>query len=112
MIVDKVTLKSVIHDRSTGLHVTNENTIQGYDVLYFDKVTVHAYGTKDVYYFNMSNGNMYVWRSKLDRIVRGCMFVRNREEYDIVYAWIQYQGFANMPENIFDRLDREWKESH
>ena len=112
MIKDTVTLKSVIRDLSTGLHVANESKIQGYDVLYFDKVTVHAYGTKDVYYFDMSNGNMYVWRSKLSKDITGCIFVRNGEEYDIVYNWISYQSYGNMPENMFNRIDREWKESH
>jgi len=100
-------IKSISRDVNGGLYIANESVMHA-DAQYFEKIYVTLYGSKDVYYLDVRNGNMYAYRAKLDRIVNGCTFVRDRSEYDEIYAAICAQGFARMPENMFTRIDREF----
>ena len=94
-----------------GLYITNESSMH-VPAVYFDKVRVELYKSADVYYLNMENGNIYVYRNKLRNQVNGCLFLRNREEYDMIYRAIESERYADMPENMFTRIDREWAASH
>lgn len=100
--------KSITRDMSGGLYIANELTIHA-DAVYFDKVAVNVMGSKDVYYLNMRNGNMYVFRNKLRNQVNGCLFVRDRDEYTAIYNMIATQQYSGMPENMFVALDRKWE---
>jgi hypothetical protein len=94
------------------VYIADESVLGGSKpMLIGDGIEVHMRGTKDVYYFNMKTGALHVYRAKLKE-VQGCLFVRNRDEYNTVYGLIAAQRFYGMPENMFDRLDREWEENH
>lgn len=98
-------VKNIMRDSTSRLYIANEQSMHT-DAMYMDKICVTVKGSKDVYYLNMANGNMYVYRDKLRNQVNGCLFVRNRDEYTEIYDAIAYQQFAGMPENIFVALDR------
>lgn len=102
-------LKNISREFGSGVYVANESKLSGSDLLYFDKVIVNVRESKDVYYFNMSDGRMFVYRPKLSKVLTGCIFVRDREEYDQVYDMVQSQGYANMPANIFVTIDQAWE---
>ncbi len=104
-------LKSITREYGSGVYVTNETKLSGSDLVFFDKVIINIHGSKDVYYFNMADGRMFVYRAKLSKIVNGCLFVRDRDEYTAIYHIVLMQGYANMPENIFVKLDREWEQT-
>ena len=99
------------HD-TLQVYIADESTLKGCKLMWIgDGIEVHMRGTKDVYYFNMSTGAMHVYRAKM-RELQGCIFLRDRDEYATVYALIAQQRFYGMPENMFDRLDREWEQKH
>lgn len=100
-------VKTVNREMYGALFIANESAMQT-DSTYFDKVAVTVKGSQDVYYFDMRNGNIYVYRAKLRNVVNGCVFLRDRSEYDVIYSAVQSQGYANMPENYFSALDRKW----
>ena len=97
---------SINREYSSGIYIADESILAGCRLIHFDKLVINVKG-KDVYYFNMSNGELYVFRAKYTELT-GCLFVRNREEYNQVYRYAANQGYANMPENMFDRLEREY----
>lgn len=100
-------VKSITREMNGALYIANESAMQTLAV-YFDKVAVTVKGSQDVYYFDMRNGNIYVYRAKLRNVVNGCLFLRNREEYDIIYSAVDSQGYANIPENYYTALDRKY----
>lgn len=99
--------KLISRETYGGLYIANESTMHT-DATYFDKVCVHVRGSKDVYYLNMNDGRMFVYRAKLERDVNGCLFVRNRDEYIAIYNLIAAQRYQSMPENFYEALDRKW----
>jgi len=103
-------IKSISRESTGGLYIANELNIQN-ESTWMDKVCVSLRGSRDVYYLNMGNGKMYVYRAKLDKDVNGCLFVRNRDEYTAIYNAIATQRYANMPEHYYDRMDRLYNES-
>lgn len=100
-------IKSITRETGGGLYIANELTINT-SAQYMDKIIVNIRGSRDVYYLNMANGSMYVYRDKLRNQVNGCLFVRNRDEYTAIYNLIAAQRYANMPENYFEALDRKY----
>ena len=93
------------------IYVADETRVDGCRSISFNGVQVEIQGTKDVYYLNMTDGTMYAYRAKHDKWLKGCVMVRDQDEYMHVYAIIG-RILLTISETWHARLEREYNERH
>ena len=94
----KITRKTVTRYHNLSIHVVNENNISGTDLHYMDGAIIAVYGSRDIYYYDFKDGRMFVYRAKMHDDLFGCLMVRSREEYNMIYDMVRYEyGINNTP---------------
>lgn len=87
------------HDWAMQIYVTNENMPSGAELTgYFHGYSIEFKGSKDVYYLNLDNMRMFVYRHKTQKNLnvglQGCGLVRNTDEYMKVYSLLKSLGIV------------------